>query len=70
MEKNRVEIAKRLGINIKTDSETPGIYFNDGKGKKETMLEELFPELQELNQQSFTVTSESMSVSTHIKGKA
>ncbi|MDR9793736.1 hypothetical protein P4S80_17080 [Aeribacillus composti] len=55
MEKNRIDIAQRLGIKVKIKSETPGIFINDENGKRKVNIEELFPEFKELNQYNLTV---------------
>ena len=62
VEKNRLEIAKRLGIKVKANSDTPGIFVNTGNDKRKLGIEELFPELIELKEYSFSINYNNVSV--------
>ncbi|SOB90459.1 hypothetical protein SAMN05880501_101164 [Ureibacillus xyleni] len=58
MGKSRTEVAVRLGIKVKTNSEAPGIYINNGNGIRKVEIEELFPEFKVLNHSSFPMERE------------
>lgn len=57
MTKDQAKIAKKLGLKVKESSETPGIYVNDGFGKRKLNINEIFPEFKDLDKEDFSINS-------------